>query len=105
MWEQLSAAFAGPVATSLGDTGFADVTVQDTGPGLPRAVSDRLFQPFVTSKNDGMGLGLMICQTLAEANGGRIWRLEGLARGTGFRFCLPFAKAPAVNRSPLAIVA
>jgi hypothetical protein len=35
----------------------------------------------------------MICQTLAEANGGRIWRMEGLTEGTGFRFCLPFESA------------
>ena len=77
------------ITTEAGEAGFANVTVQDTGPGLPQTVSDRLFQPFLTTKESGMGLGLMICQTLVEANGGSIGQMTGLSSGTGFRFSLP----------------
>jgi len=88
------------ISISLGDPGFVDVTVQDTGIGMPSGVVSRLFLPFVTTKSDGMGLGLMICQNLVEANGGRIWRLDNITPGTAFRFCLPYAIAP-VDALPL----
>jgi len=79
------------ITIGLGDPGFVDVTVRDSGVGMPPAVASQLFMPFVTTKGDGMGLGLMICRTLVEANDGRIWRLDEIAPGTAFRFCLPVA--------------
>ena len=81
------------IVTEPGHTGFADVTVQDTGPGLPARVRDNVFQPFVTTKDTGMGLGLSICEVLVKANGGEIALVQGLAEGTGFRFSLPLAQA------------
>lgn len=81
------------MAIGLGDSGFVDVIIRDTGIGMPADVVSRLFLPFVTTKGDGMGLGLMICQILVEANGGRIWRLDDPAPGTAFRFSLPIAIA------------
>ena len=77
------------LTTSLGEAGFADVTVQDSGIGMPSRVSARLFQPFVTSKQTGMGIGLTICQSIIEAHGGRIWLLDSDPTGTRFRFQLP----------------
>jgi len=79
------------VTIGLGDPGFVEVTIRDTGIGMPANVSSRLFLPFVTTKGDGMGLGLMICRTLVEANRGHIWRLDDTSRGTAFRFSLPVA--------------
>jgi signal transduction histidine kinase len=81
------------LTTSLGEAGFANVTVRDTGPGLAPDVSARLFQPFNTSKNGGMGLGLTICQTLVEANGGHIWHVDDSLKGTAFRFCVPLVRS------------
>ncbi|HEY4940876.1 MAG TPA: ATP-binding protein [Rhizomicrobium sp.] len=81
------------IVAAPGEAGFATVTVQDTGPGLPPDVLEKLFLPFVTTKDSGMGLGLSICEVLVKANGGRISLVEGLAEGTGFCFSLPLARA------------
>jgi two-component system, LuxR family, sensor kinase FixL len=79
------------LATGAGEPGFANVTVQDSGPGLPQDVVRRLFQPFVTTKETGMGIGLTICQSIVEAHGGRIWLVRSTHEGTSFCFSLPFA--------------
>ena len=73
--------------------GMVQVRVKDTGPGLPKDVADRLFQPFVSTKESGMGVGLSICRTIVEGNGGRIWAEPNPEGGTVFSFSLP--KAPA----------
>lgn len=64
------------------------VTVADTGPGIAPAVRDRLFSAFTTTKPDGMGLGLSICRTIVEANGGRIWMDGAAGEGARFHFTL-----------------
>jgi two-component system, LuxR family, sensor kinase FixL len=71
------------------------IGVGDTGPGLPPLVADRLFQPFVSTKEDGMGVGLSICHTLVEGQGGRIWVTANPEGGTTFHFTLPAAQAGA----------
>ncbi len=81
------------VIAQAGAPGFVDVTIQDNGPGLPDEIAARLFQPFVTSRDKGMGMGLTICDVLVRANGGRIRLVDGLAQGTGFCFSLPLAAA------------
>jgi two-component system sensor kinase FixL len=69
------------------------VGVADTGPGLPPLVAERLFQPFVSTKEDGMGVGLSICRTIVESQGGRIWATANPEGGTTFHFTLPAAGA------------
>lgn len=71
----------------LSDT--VQVSVADSGPGLAPEVRAHLFQPFVTTKQKGMGLGLSICRTIVEAHGGKIWVDERSGGGTIFRFTLP----------------
>jgi two-component system, LuxR family, sensor kinase FixL len=66
-----------------------EVGVSDTGPGLSEEVAARLFQPFVTTKEKGMGIGLSICQSIIEAHNGRIWATSNQDGGVEFRFRLP----------------
>lgn len=70
----------------------AVLDVTDSGPGVPTAIRPRLFEPFVTGKPDGTGLGLALCQRLIESMGGEIELVEGAAQTT-FRVSLP-ALAP-----------
>jgi two-component system sensor kinase FixL len=65
------------------------VSVTDTGPGIPEEIHARLFQPFVTTKPDGMGIGLSVCRTIIEAHGGRLWTEPHPAGGSAFHFMLP----------------
>ncbi len=74
---------------ALAAEGLVEVSVADTGTGLAPEVAARLFQPFVTTKPNGMGVGLSICRTIVEAHGGRIRVEPGPAGGTIFRFTLP----------------
>jgi C4-dicarboxylate-specific signal transduction histidine kinase len=63
--------------------------VADSGAGVAEDVAERLFHPFVTTKEHGMGLGLTITRSIIEAHGGRLWFEPGAAGGTVFRFTLP----------------
>ena len=77
------------LATTSG--GEAQITVADNGPGLDAGVRHDLFTPFVTTKGDGLGIGLSICRTLVEAHGGFIWAETRPEGGAAFSFTLPRA--------------
>ncbi len=81
------------VATSLAPKAMVQVTVADTGPGVPGDVATNLFSAFNSSKADGMGLGLSICRTIVEGFEGRIWMEPREGGGTLFHFTLPLARA------------
>jgi two-component system sensor kinase FixL len=79
------------VRSRLVESTLAQVTIADTGPGLPQEVVERLFQPFTTTKENGMGIGLTICQSIIEAHGGRIWFEPDPDGGVAFHFQLPLS--------------
>lgn len=72
---------------------FVLIEVEDNGPGIPRAIRDRLFQPFVTAgKQNGLGLGLALSRNIAIEHGGDLWNEP--AAGARFVLCLPLAESP-----------
>jgi two-component system, LuxR family, sensor kinase FixL len=81
------------VSTSLVDPTTAEVSVSDTGPGLDVKVQAQLFQPFITTKEKGMGLGLSICRSIVDAHGGRLRATPNPGGGVKFQFTLPLADA------------
>jgi two-component system sensor histidine kinase TtrS len=77
------------VATAPNAQHGVDVTVCDTGPGIPVGVADRLFEPFVSTKREGMGLGLSISRSIIEAHGDHLRVVARDGVGAAFRFTLP----------------
>lgn len=66
-----------------------EVAVQDTGPGLPANFINQVFDPFYTTKSDGVGMGLSISESIVKAHGGRLWVADNSANGCTFAFSLP----------------
>lgn len=80
------------IAAAITPTGEIHVTVCDSGPGIPDSILSTMFDPFVTSKSDGMGIGLAVSRSIVEAHGGRIWAENGEG-GTKVHFTLPVERA------------
>jgi two-component system, LuxR family, sensor kinase FixL len=74
------------VSSRLVQGGMVEISVADTGPGLSDEVRTKLFQPFITTKPNGMGVGLSVCRAIVESHGGRLWADDNPSRGTIFRF-------------------
>jgi two-component system, LuxR family, sensor kinase FixL len=77
------------IATAAAQENMVDISVADTGPGIAPEISAQLFQPFVTTKSQGMGVGLSISRTIIESHGGSIKALPNPGGGTVFSFTLP----------------
>jgi signal transduction histidine kinase len=88
------------IRTAQPDTDRVEVSVQDTGPGISAEILDRIYEPFFSTKTDGLGMGLSICRSIAEAHGGRLEASNNPAGGATFVFALPAAGTPSDTHSP-----
>jgi two-component system sensor kinase FixL len=79
------------VETATSDDGFGRVCVRDAGVGIVPGMLDRIFEPFYTTKPQGMGMGLSISRSIVDAHGGRIWALNNPDGGSTFGFTVPLA--------------
>jgi PAS domain S-box-containing protein len=87
------------VKSQLGEDGQIQISVHDTGPGLPLGKVDQIFDAFFTTKPQGSGMGLAISKSIVESQGGRIWANGDGGRGATFHFALP--AAPAETNPPV----
>jgi C4-dicarboxylate-specific signal transduction histidine kinase len=81
------------ISTSEVEPGSVLVAVCDSGPGLPPSSVARIFEPFYTTKADGLGMGLSICRSIVEAHGGRLWATPNEPHGAVFCVMLPTGAA------------
>lgn len=81
------------VATAAQE-GLVVIEIEDTGPGISQEVLHRLFQAFVTTKRNGLGLGLSICRSIVKEHGGEMWTVPKDRAGAKFLFSLPLAGSP-----------
>jgi len=79
------------VKSLLNQEGLFQISVSDTGPGLPVAKEKQIFEPFFTTKPQGSGMGLAICRSIVESHGGCLWAAPNGDRGACFNFILPVA--------------
>jgi two-component system sensor kinase FixL len=85
------------ISTTPISDGMVSINVADTGAGIAPEVANQLFQPFVTTKRQGMGVGLSISRTIVESHGGRINCEPNPGGGTIFRFTLRGVSSEEVN--------
>jgi PAS domain S-box-containing protein len=83
------------------ENGQVEISVSDTGPGLPSGNADQIFDAFFTTKPQGSGMGLAISKSIVESHGGRIWASGNDGRGARFLFTLPPAPVNADSGEPL----
>src|SRR5262252_6404954 len=76
---------------------MVEISVSDSGIGIAPEVMAQLFQPFITTKRHGMGIGLSICRTIIEAHGGRIWAAANVPRGATLHITLPTSRNRALQ--------
>jgi PAS domain S-box-containing protein len=83
--------------SAMNDSDSVRIAVQDSGPGLPQAGTERVFEAFFTTKPSGLGMGLSICRSIVEAHGGRLWTTPNEPHGAVFCFTLPIGEKSLEN--------
>jgi signal transduction histidine kinase len=81
------------VLTAMNDAQFVRISVRDCGHGISADFAQNLFQPFFTTRREGMGLGLSICRSIVEFHDGSLWASANPGGGSSFHFTLPVAPA------------
>ena len=76
------------ILTATNEEGLVELSVADRGTGIPEEKMERVFEPFVTSKPHGLGLGLAICRSIVNAHGGRLWANNNQEGGATFHLAL-----------------
>ena len=92
------------VITTLARSGAVRISISDTGTGITTEPIDAVFQPFVTSKRHGLGLGLAICRSIVDGHGGRMWAANNRGGGATFHVLLPDATVLAATPDPPAAI-
>jgi signal transduction histidine kinase len=77
------------IQSQCGGDGEVQISVSDTGVGLPPQQADKIFNAFFTTKAHGTGMGLRISRSIVESHGGRLWAADNSPRGARFCFTLP----------------
>jgi two-component system, LuxR family, sensor kinase FixL len=77
------------------NSGFVRTSVLDCGKGIGHDQLERIFEPFVTTKEGGLGLGLAVCRCIISAHKGRLWAMNRAESGAAFHFTLPIATTAA----------
>jgi C4-dicarboxylate-specific signal transduction histidine kinase len=91
------------LAITTADEGSAvRISVSDRGTGIAGESVEAVFEPFVTSKEHGLGLGLAICRSIVNAHGGRMWAVNNPDRGATFHLVLPREEAILPGGAPIA---
>jgi two-component system sensor kinase FixL len=83
------------VTTTRSAEGRVEIAIRDSGTGASDAVLHRMFEPFVTTKAEGLGIGLAISRSIVQAHGGRLWASVNRGRGLTLHLELPCSAAPA----------
>ena len=98
--EAMSQVSGGPrdmLISAMSDPDSVRIAVQDSGPGLPQAGTERVFEAFFTTKPSGLGMGLSICHSIVEAHGGQLWTTPNEPHGAIFCFTLPIGEKSLEN--------
>ena len=85
------------VRTRRTPAGAVEMTVADRGPGIAPADLEGIFEPFITTKRHGVGLGLAICRTIVDSHGGRIWATNNPDGGATLHFEVPISYKPTID--------
>jgi C4-dicarboxylate-specific signal transduction histidine kinase len=84
------------ISSRFRNSGEAECSVRDFGPGIPEEISDRIFETFYTTKAHGLGMGLAISRSIIESQDGRLWFASVTGAGATFHFTLPLAEGRAI---------